>query len=49
VTTRGFGTAEMAQIATLIDRVLASPEDAATIEAVRAEVHALAARFPLYP
>jgi len=49
VTTRGMKEAEMAQIATLIDRVLAAPEDAGVASAVRDEVRTLAARFPLYP
>jgi len=49
VTTRGMGEAEMARIAELIDRVLQAPEDAAVLEAVRADVRELAARFPLYP
>ena len=48
VTTRGMGTVEMRQIATLIDRVLIAPEDAGVIAQVRAEVKALADRFPLY-
>jgi glycine hydroxymethyltransferase len=49
VTTRGMKEGEMAQIAELIDRVLARPGDAATEAAVRAEVAELTARFPLYP
>ncbi len=49
VTTRGMKEAEMAQIATLIDRVLAAPEDLPLAAKVREEVKALAARFPLYP
>lgn len=48
VTTRGMGLAEMAKIAELIDRVLASPEDQGVIASVRAEVVALARAFPLY-
>ena len=32
----------------IIDRVLASPEDATVAGQVRAEVRELAARFPLY-
>jgi len=44
-----MGEAEMARIAELIDRVLQAPEDAAVLEAVRADVRELAARFPLYP
>ncbi len=48
VTTRGMREAEMALIASLIDRVLSSPEDASVAAQVRAEVRELAARFPLY-
>lgn len=58
ITSRGMGVAEMETIATLIDRVLRADEDKedqvklatfnAEMEAVKAEVHALAARFPLY-
>jgi glycine hydroxymethyltransferase len=49
VTTRGMKEAEMEQIAALIDRVLASPEDANNRAAVKREVKELSARFPLYP
>ena len=49
VTTRGMKEDEMEYIASLIDRVLGAPEDAAVAEQVRAEVKALSARFPLYP
>ncbi|HYD53616.1 MAG TPA: serine hydroxymethyltransferase [Gemmatimonadaceae bacterium] len=49
VTTRGMGEEEMRTIASLIDRVLRAPEDAATIATVKSEVQALAAAFPLYP
>ena len=58
VTTRGMGPAEMKTIAGLIDRVLRADEDkedeakmaafTAEMEAVKAEVHALTAKFPLY-
>ena len=58
VTTRGMGPDEMVAIAGLIDRVLRLDEDTedpaklaafnAGIEAVKAEVHALTSRFPLY-
>ena len=49
VTTRGMKEREMAQIAELIDRVLAAPEDQRLAASVREEVKTLAARFPLYP
>ena len=49
VTTRGMGTGEMETIATLIDRVLRAPEDVGEAEKVKAEVKALAGKFPLYP
>jgi glycine hydroxymethyltransferase len=49
VTTRGMKEPEMAEIARLIDRVLGKLGDAATEAAVRGEVQALTARFPLYP
>ncbi len=47
-TTRGLGLPEMAQIASWTRRVLAASGDAATEAEVRAEVRAMAARFPLY-
>ena len=48
VTTRGMKTAEMQQIAALIDRALASAEDETVLAAVHADVKTLAAKFPLY-
>jgi len=48
VTSRGMDPDAMQQIAVLIDRVLQAPEDAASVSAVKAEVKALADRFPLY-
>ncbi len=48
VTTRGMEEAQMVQIADLIDRVLAAPEDASVTAAVKKEVHAMATAFPLY-
>ncbi|HVX40137.1 MAG TPA: serine hydroxymethyltransferase [Gemmatimonadaceae bacterium] len=48
VTTRGMGEREMSEIAGLIDRVLKAPADAQVKSAVRDEVRALTARFPLY-
>jgi glycine hydroxymethyltransferase len=49
VTTRGMKQPEMALIADLIDRVLRAADDAGVAAAVRADVLALARRFPLYP
>ena len=49
VTTRGMTEAEMVEIARLIDRVLSKLGDSATEAAVRRDVQALTARFPLYP
>ena len=48
VTTRGMKEAEMDIIADLIDRVVSNTEDQKAIAAVRAEVHELTSRFPLY-
>jgi glycine hydroxymethyltransferase len=49
LTTRGMGAGEMTQVAALIDRVITAPEDDRVVAAVRADVRALTARFPLYP
>ena len=46
-TTQGMGVAEMKQIASLISRALKT-DDAATHAAIKTEVHALTARFPIY-
>ncbi len=48
MTTRGFKEAEARITANLIADVLDKPHDAANIAAVRAKVHALTARFPVY-
>ncbi len=48
MTTRGFKDDEARLTAHLIADVLDKPRDAANIEAVRAKVHALTARFPVY-
>ena len=48
MTTRGLGPAETRAVAALIARVLAAPDDAAAIGAVKAEVEQLCQRFPLY-
>ena len=49
ITSRGMREPEMDRIAEFIARVLASPEDAAALRRVRAEVEALCRKFPLYP
>ena len=48
MTTRGFRQEEARMTAHLIADVLDNPRDAANIEAVRAKVHALTSRFPVY-
>ena len=48
MTTRGFKEAEAEQVGNLIADVLENPEDAATIERVRAQVAELTKRFPVY-
>jgi len=48
-TTRGMREGEMRQIAAWIARALERPDDPAALAAVRDEVRALCARFPLYP
>jgi glycine hydroxymethyltransferase len=48
VTTRGMREAEMKQIASLIDRVLKSPDDQRVMAEVRDQVRTLARAFPLY-
>ena len=48
MTTRGFGDEEARMTANLVADVLDNPRDAANIEAVRAKVHALTSRFPVY-
>jgi glycine hydroxymethyltransferase len=48
MTTRGFMDEEARLTAHLIADVLDNPRDAANIEAVRAKVHALTSRFPVY-
>jgi glycine hydroxymethyltransferase len=46
-TTQGMGVDEMKTIASLISRAIKS-DDAATHAAIKSEVHALTARFPIY-
>jgi glycine hydroxymethyltransferase len=48
VTTQGMTEPEMAQIGSLIARALRHRDDAAEVQAVRADVAALCARFPVY-
>jgi glycine hydroxymethyltransferase len=48
ITTRGFKEAEAVQVAHLVADVLDNPADAANLEAVKAKVHALTRRFPVY-
>ena len=48
MTTRGFKDEEARMTANLIADVLDNPRDAANIDAVRAKVNALTARFPVY-
>jgi glycine hydroxymethyltransferase len=48
MTTRGFKEEEARATAHLIADVLDNPHDAANIDAVRAKVHALTSRFPVY-
>lgn len=47
ITTRGFGTTEMRQVANLIADALAAREDQAALVAIREQVMALTERFPL--
>jgi glycine hydroxymethyltransferase len=48
MTTRGFKDVEARQTANLIADVLDQPRDPANLETVRAKVHALTSRFPVY-
>lgn len=47
-TTQGMGVKEMRQIAALIARAIKEGEDGARAAAIKAEVHALTAQFPIY-
>jgi glycine hydroxymethyltransferase len=49
ITTRGMRETEMDQIAELIARVLAAPDDDRAIGVVKNEVERLCRKFPLYP
>ena len=46
-TTQGMGVTEMKTIASLIARAIKT-DDANTLVAIKNEVHALTARFPIY-
>ena len=48
MTTRGFKEEEARMTAHLIADVLDNPTDPANLDAVRAKVHALTSRFPVY-
>ena len=48
ITTRGLKEDKMPFIVELIDRVLADPDNEATIKAVRAEVNKLMQELPLF-
>ncbi len=48
MTTRGFKEAEVELTANLIADVLENPNDEANLDAVRARVHELTSRFPVY-
>ena len=49
ITTRGMREPEMDQIAELIARVLAAPDDDRASGMVKNEVERLCQKFPLYP
>ena len=49
VTTQGMSEAQMPEIASLIARAIRDGEDESKAAAIRADVHALTARFPVYP
>jgi len=49
VTTRGFGEAEMREVARLIAETLRDPSSDEVMARVRGKVAALVERFPLYP
>jgi glycine hydroxymethyltransferase len=48
LTTRGLGTAEMREIARLIDDTISAAGDDANLQRVRGEVQEICGRFPLY-
>ncbi len=48
-TTRGMDEAAMTEVANIICKALEHKDDAAKLAALREQVHALCAKFPLYP
>ncbi len=48
VTTQGMAEPELAQVASLIGRVLRAPTDTAVLDEVRGEVRTLCEKFPVY-
>ena len=48
-TTQGMGVAQMQEIATLIARAIKDGADDGKAAAIRADVQALTAKFPVYP
>jgi glycine hydroxymethyltransferase len=48
-TTQGMGVAQMQEIATLIARAIKDGADEGKAAAIRADVQALTAKFPVYP
>ena len=49
VTTQGMGTSQMPEIAALIARAIRDGEDENKAQEIRADVHSLTAKFPVYP
>ena len=47
-TTQGMGVGEMREIASLISRAIKEGDDPARAQAIKSEVHALTAKFPIY-
>jgi glycine hydroxymethyltransferase len=48
LTTRGMKEDEMREVASLITRVIAAPDDETVLSAVKADVVALTSRFPIH-
>ena len=48
-TTQGMGLPEMKQLSSLIARAIKDGGDESKAAAIRSEVHALTAKFPVYP